>query len=171
VIVSQDSIRSHSEPVCTGTGEFHETMAQDTRSVAACIVLYNPGPEVRLTLCSVLPQVSKVLVIDSASKPESEVVLTGLCAEFGVVLIANKDNVGRSQWLRLSWLCCRLAPTSHQRILPSGFLPSLWAAGSLNPARSQTCKEVGVSDFRREESQLVPANVVHDTQTGRLRSV
>ena len=92
--VSQDGIRSHSEPVCTGTGEFHETMAQDTRSVAACIVSYNPGPEVRLALCSVLPQVWKVFVIDNASKPESEVVLTGLCAEFGVALIANKDNIG-----------------------------------------------------------------------------
>ena len=92
--VSQDGIRSHSEPVCTGTGELYEMMAQDTRSVAACIVSYNPGPEVRLALCSVLPQVSKVFVIDNASKPESEVVLTGLCAEFGVALIANKDNIG-----------------------------------------------------------------------------
>jgi len=94
VKVTQDDIRRHSEPACAGTGEFHETMAQGARSVAACIVSYNPGPEVRLALCSVLPQVSKVFVIDNASKPESEVTLTGLCAEFGIALIANKDNIG-----------------------------------------------------------------------------
>jgi len=94
VKVTQDDIRSHSEPVCARTGAYQETAAQSTHSVAACIVSYNPGPEVRLTLCSVLPQVSKVFVIDNASKPESEVALAGLCAEFGVVLIVNKDNIG-----------------------------------------------------------------------------
>jgi rhamnosyltransferase len=41
-----------------------------------------------------LPQVSKVFVIDNASKPENEVALAGLCAEFGVVPIVNKDNIG-----------------------------------------------------------------------------
>ena len=92
--VTQDDIRRHSEPVRAGVSGSQETVAPGTRSVAACIVSYNPGPEARLTLCSVLPQVSKVFVIDNASKPESEVTLTGLCAEFGIALIANKDNIG-----------------------------------------------------------------------------
>jgi len=94
VKVTQDDIRRHSEPVRAGVSGSQETVAPGTRSVAACIVSYNPGPEARLTLCSVLPQVSKVFVIDNASKPESEVTLTGLCAEFGIALIANKDNIG-----------------------------------------------------------------------------
>jgi len=91
---TQDDIRSHSEPVCAGIGGCQETAVRSTRSVAACIVSYNPGPEVRLTLCSVLPQVSKVFVVDNASKPESGVALAELCAELGIVLIANKDNIG-----------------------------------------------------------------------------
>jgi GT2 family glycosyltransferase len=38
--------------------------------------------------------VSKVFVIDNASDRESGLALTGLCAELGVALIANKDNIG-----------------------------------------------------------------------------
>jgi rhamnosyltransferase len=94
VKVTQADARSHREPISAGTGARQTTVAQSTHSVAACIVSYNPGPEVRLALCSVLPQVSKVFVIDNASKPESEVALAGLCAEFGVVLTLNKDNIG-----------------------------------------------------------------------------
>src|SRR5450759_3997702 len=94
VKVTQDDIRRHSEPVRAGVSGSQETVAPGTRSVAACIVSYNPGPEVRLTLCSVLPQVSKVFVVDNASKPESGVALAELCAELGIVLIANKDNIG-----------------------------------------------------------------------------
>ena len=90
----QHALGSHGQPACAGVSGLQEVVAQGARSVAACIVSYNPGPEVRLTLCSVLPQVSKVFVIDNASDRESEVTLTGLCAEFGIALIANKDNIG-----------------------------------------------------------------------------
>ena len=91
---TQYAIGGHSEPVRAGVSGSQETVAPGTRSVAACIVSYNPGPEARLTLCSVLPQVSKVFVIDNASDRESGLALTGLCAELSVALIANKDNIG-----------------------------------------------------------------------------
>jgi rhamnosyltransferase len=38
--------------------------------------------------------VSTVFVIDNASRPEGKAVLERLCAELGVVLIANEENVG-----------------------------------------------------------------------------
>lgn len=91
---TQDDIGSHSELVRPGVSGFQETVAQGTRSVAACIVSYNPGAEVRLVLCSVLPQVSTVFVIDNASSRESGLALAELCAELGVALMANKDNIG-----------------------------------------------------------------------------
>ena len=85
---------SHDQPACAGVSGFREAVTQGTWSVAACIVSYNPGPEVRLALCSVLPQVSKVFVIDNASDRESRLALTGLCAELGVVLTMNNENIG-----------------------------------------------------------------------------
>src|SRR5450756_2495250 len=91
---TQYAIGGHSEPVRAGVSGSQETVAPGTRSVAACIVSYNPGPEVRLALCSVLPQVSKVFVIDNASDRESRLALTGLCAELGVVLTMNNENIG-----------------------------------------------------------------------------
>lgn len=91
---TQDDIGSHSELVRAGVSGFQETVVQGTRSVAACIVSYNPGAEARLVLCSVLPQVSTVFVIDNASSRESGLALTELCAELGVALIANKENIG-----------------------------------------------------------------------------
>jgi rhamnosyltransferase len=91
---TQDDIRSQSEPVRVGISGCQEMAAQDARSVAACMVSFNPGPEVRLALCSILPQVSTVFVIDNASDRESGLALTELCAELGVALIANKDNIG-----------------------------------------------------------------------------
>jgi len=91
---TQDALGSHGQPACAGVSGFHETMAQGTRSVTAYIVSYNPGPEVRFTICSVLPQVSTVFVIDNASDRESGLALTELCAELGVALMANKDNIG-----------------------------------------------------------------------------
>ena len=91
---TQRALGSQGEPLRAGIGGCQETAARGTRRVAACIVSFNPGPELRLALCSVLPQVSTVFVIDNASSKESEVALTGLCAELGVALIANKDNIG-----------------------------------------------------------------------------
>ena len=67
----QHALGSHGQPACAGVSGLQEVVVQGARSVAACIVSYNPGPEVRLTLCSVLPQVSKVFVIDNASDRES----------------------------------------------------------------------------------------------------
>ena len=90
----QHALGSHGQPACAGVSGLQETVAQGARNVAACIISFNPNLDIRLTLCSVLPQVSAVFVIDNASKPESEVALAGLCAEFGVVLIVNKDNIG-----------------------------------------------------------------------------
>jgi len=91
---TQHALGSYGQPICTGVSGFHETVAEGTRSVAACIVSYNPGPEMRLALCSVLSQVSTVFVIDNASSNESAVMLAELCAEPAVTLISNKDNVG-----------------------------------------------------------------------------
>jgi len=91
---TQDGLGSHGQPACAGVSGCQETVARGTRSVAACIVSYNPGPEVRLALCSVLSQVSTVFVIDNASSRKSEVALSELCSELGAVLIVNKDNIG-----------------------------------------------------------------------------
>jgi len=91
---TQYAIGGHSEPVRAGISGCQETAAQWIHRVAACIVAYNPGPEMQLTVCSVLPQVSKVFVIDNASSRESGVVLSELCAELGVVLTVNKENIG-----------------------------------------------------------------------------
>lgn len=70
---TQHTLGSQGEPLRAGIGGCQETAARGTRSVAACIVSFNPGPELRLALCSVLPQVSTVFVIDNASSKESEV--------------------------------------------------------------------------------------------------
>jgi rhamnosyltransferase len=71
-----------------------ETVSQGSHRVAACVVSYNPGPEVRGVLCSVLPQVSTVFVIDNASNKESTLALEGLCAQLGATLVANEENIG-----------------------------------------------------------------------------
>ncbi|RIE07165.1 glycosyltransferase family 2 protein [Candidatus Cryosericum odellii] len=91
---TQYAIGGHSEPVRAGVSGSQETVAPGTRSVAACIVSYNPGPEARLTLYSVLPQVSKVFVIDNASTRQSEMALSDLCAELSVALTVNNENTG-----------------------------------------------------------------------------
>ena len=91
---TQYAIGGHSEPVRAGVSGSQETVAPCTRSVAACIVSYNQGPEARLTLCSVLPQVSKVFVIDNASTRQSEMALSDLCAELSVALTVNNENTG-----------------------------------------------------------------------------
>lgn len=90
----QLAVGSHGEPICARVGECQETEAQGACSVAACMVSFNPGPDVRLVLCSVLSQVSTVFVIDNASRTESGVALSELCSELGAVLIVNKDNIG-----------------------------------------------------------------------------
>ena len=64
------------------------------QSVVACIVTYNPSPEVRLTLCSVLSQVSAVFVIDNSSEAESQVALARLCTDVGAILLVNSENAG-----------------------------------------------------------------------------
>lgn len=67
---------------------------QGMSSVAACMVSFNPGPEAELVLRSVLPQVSTVFVVDNASNRETRLALVRLCAELGVAVVANEDNVG-----------------------------------------------------------------------------
>jgi rhamnosyltransferase len=69
-------------------------VSQGSHRVAACIVSYNPGPELQGVLCSVLPQVSTVFVIDNASNKESTLALEGLCAQLGATLVANEENIG-----------------------------------------------------------------------------
>jgi glycosyltransferase involved in cell wall biosynthesis len=84
----------HGLSATAGVSGSQETVTYGTHKVAACVVSYNPGPEVALSILSVLSQVSTVLVVDNASEPESKATLAGLCVELGVELIANEENVG-----------------------------------------------------------------------------
>jgi len=147
----QDGTRSHSEPVRPRVSGFQAAVTERTWSVAAHIVSYNSGPEMRLTHCSVLPQVSTVFVIDNASDRESGLAHTELCAEpcvapVGLVqqLMRGVDRLGRAHLAAvLCLLCIGSDPSGHQSAVPDADIAveSCMNAGSI--AKLAAWKPVG----------------------------